>query len=56
MSGERQGLNGILRPPASAGTASSAGGAANNNKHPISNVNQPAIVQGSGGHSSGSKH
>jgi hypothetical protein len=51
-----KGLNGVLRPPASAGTAS-AGGTANNNKPTLHNVNQPVVVQRSGGaRSGGSKH
>ncbi len=51
------GLNGILRPPGSAGTASTAGGTANKNKLPLHNVNQPIVVQHSGGaRSGGSKH
>ncbi len=52
-----KGLNGVLRPPASAGTASAAAGTGTKNKPPLHNVNQPVVVQHSGGgHSGGSKH
>jgi predicted Rdx family selenoprotein len=52
-----KGLNGVLRPPASAGTASAAVGTGSKNKPPLHNVNQPVVVQRSGGaHSGGSKH
>jgi hypothetical protein len=52
-----KGLNGVLRPPASAGTASAAGGTGTKNKPPLHNVNQPVVVQHSGGtRSGGSKH
>jgi apolipoprotein N-acyltransferase len=52
-----KGLNGALRPPASAGTASAASGTATKNKLPLHNVNQPVVVQRSGGaRSGGSKH
>jgi len=51
------GLNGVLRPPASAGTASAAGGTASNKKPPLHSVNQPVVLQHSGGaRSGGSKH
>ena len=50
-----RGVNGVLRPPASAGTASAAGGATSN-KIPVNNTNQPVAVQHAGGHSSNAKH
>jgi hypothetical protein len=56
----KRGIKG-LRPPASAGTASAVARTTNNkhpiiNIHPITNANQPAVVQHSGGHSGGTKH
>jgi hypothetical protein len=52
-----KGVSGVLRPPASAGTALAAGGTTNSNKHPITNVNQPVAAEHFGGsHSGGSKH
>ncbi len=51
-----KGLNGVLRPPASAGTASAARTTGSNAKAPLRNVNQPVVVQHFGGaHSGGSK-
>jgi hypothetical protein len=64
------GLNGVLRPPASAGTASAAGsGTATKRRLPVNNVgglsvsggttggaNHPVVLQRSAGHSGGSKH
>jgi hypothetical protein len=50
------GVDDILRPPASAGTASGAGGTAKN-KPPIRKVNHRVVVRRSGGAPSGeSKH
>jgi hypothetical protein len=50
------GINGVLRPPASAGATSAAGGTTNGNKPPLHNVNQPVVVQRASGHSGGTKH
>jgi hypothetical protein len=47
-----RGLKGVLRPPASAGTASAARGASANNNPPAHSINHPVVVQRSGG----SKH
>ncbi len=48
-------LGGVLS--GSAGTASAAGGTASNKKPPLHNVNQPVVIQHSGGaRSGGSKH
>ena len=65
-------LNGVLRPPASAGTASSAGsGTSTTHRLPVNKVgsvkltggsnstggaNHPVVLQRSAGHSGGSKH
>jgi hypothetical protein len=48
---------GVLHPPSSssAGNASTSG-TTNNDKHPITNVNQPVAVGRVGGGHSGSKH
>jgi len=43
------GLKGVLRPPSSAGTASAASRTGSRNKPPFHNVNQPVVVQHSGG-------
>jgi hypothetical protein len=50
------GVNGVLRPPASAGATSAAGGTTNNNKPSLHNVSQPVVVQRASGHSGGTKH
>ena len=66
---KKGGLNGVLRPPASAGTASSAGGTATKRRLPVNQVGglktsggttgggtHPVVLERSAGHSGGSKH